>query len=64
MCGVRVGHHGPLEHDILKEDCCYHTTLAGFVYNPFAGNQQGTRLTKRRRGNTGSLKRRMLSNAV
>ena len=49
--GARVGHHGPLEHDILQETCCYHTTLAGFVYNPSAGQQQGTRLTKRRRSN-------------
>ena len=32
--------------------------------NPSAADRQETRLTKRRRGNTGSLKRRMLSNAV
>ena len=39
-------------------------TLASFGYNPFAGYQQVTQLTKRRRCNTGSLKRGMLSNAV
>ena len=39
MCGVRGGHHGPLEHDILKRtvDCA---TLACCVYNLFTGNQQ------------------------
>ena len=41
VCGAGVGHHGPLEHDILQENHCYYTTLAGFVYNPSAGNQQG-----------------------
>ena len=44
LCGAGVGHPGPLEHDILREDCFYHTTQDGSVYNPSASNQQGTRL--------------------
>ena len=52
LCGAGIGHQSPLGHDILQEDCFYHTTLDGLVSNPSAGNQQGTRLTKRRISHT------------
>ena len=63
LCGAGVGHHGPLGHDSVQEVCFYPTTQDSFFYNPSAVNRQETRLTKRRRSNTGTLKRRMLSTA-
>ena len=63
MVGVRVGLMVLYNMLSWRELLLSYDSGPVFFYNTSAGNQQGTQLTKRRRCNTGSLKRGLHSNA-